>query len=101
MTRRKTAERGYGGEHQAERERLRPSVEAGQAWCCEDVCLEERDGNSRWIAPDSEWHLAHGAGQQGYKGPAHARCNLSEVARRTIAVPRAPEPTPDSLWWRP
>lgn len=94
-----TTQRGYGSAHQAERERWRPVVDAGHAECAELVCLEERDGRGRWIPPGSEWHLAHGADQQGYRGPAHVRCNTAEGARRMHAQ-RAARP-PSTLWWSP
>ena len=72
----------YGPEHRAEREALRPVVEAGEAYCAEPICLVERDGGSRWIEPWSEWHLAHDRTRPGeYHGPAHARCNESEGGR--------------------
>lgn len=94
-----TKQRGYGAEHQAKRADWAPVVAAGQAYCAEVICLEERDGRSRWIAPGSRWHLAHAADQQGYRGPAHGRCNESEAARRGNAARNAqPEPT---LWWSP
>lgn len=56
-------------------------VKAGDAWCAEVVCLME----SRWIPPDSRWHLAHDHSDptgQRYLGPAHERCNTSEGATR-------------------
>jgi hypothetical protein len=99
--RRTTSERGYGAEHQAEKERWRPIVDAGEAYCAEVVCLEERDGRSRWLEPGTPWHLAHADGQQGYRGAAHERCNTSEGARRgNAARGQSDEPTP-TLWWQP
>lgn len=71
-----TTERGYGRAHQVERERWRPTVEAGQAWCTEPICLHD----DRWIPPGTPWHLAHNREAGGYRGPAHERCNTSEGA---------------------
>ena len=69
----------YGPAHKAERERWEPVVDQGDAWCAEVICLVERDGGDRWIPPGTEWHLAHDRNVPGtYRGPAHARCNLSE-----------------------
>jgi len=99
--RRSTSERGYGKDHQAERERWRPVVDRGEAYCAEIVCLEENDGNGRWIEPGTEWHLAHADGQVGYRGPAHARCNISEASRRMHAARAKQEALSRSLWWRP
>jgi len=95
-----TNDRGYGAAHQAEKNRWRPIVNAGQAQCTETICLEERDGRTRWIKPGTPWHLAHGDGQQGYRGPAHERCNTSEGATRGNAA-RSPSTKTATLWWQP
>jgi hypothetical protein len=81
-----TTERGYGSPHQKERARWQPVIAAGQAWCAETACLEP----TRWIAPGSPWHLAHGTGQDGYRGPAHERCNIAEANRRRAGRRRKP-----------
>jgi hypothetical protein len=71
--------RGYGAEHQAERERWRPTVEAGDAWCAEVVCLMP----TRWIDPAiDEWDLAHTVDRTAYLGPAHVFCNRTEPQLR-------------------
>jgi hypothetical protein len=85
-----TTQRGYGAEHQAERARWAPTVEAGEGQCAERVCLEENEGRGRWIPPDAAWHLAHAEGQHGYRGPAHARCNISEASKRMHGTATAP-----------
>jgi hypothetical protein len=74
-----TTERGYGADHQRQRKALTPTVDAGQAWCTEPICLMD----DRWIQPGTPWDLAHNreAGPGQYRGPAHARCNRSEGAR--------------------
>ena len=73
------SEQTYGPEPRAERARLAPTVEAGEAQCAELVCLLEQEGGSRWIPPGSEWHLAHDRTRPGeYRRPAHPRCNSSE-----------------------
>lgn len=93
-------QRGYGPEHKAEKERWRPLVDSGQAYCAELICLNNNDGLGRWIEPGTDWHLAHDDGQQGYRGPAHARCNISEASLRMHAT-RAAEKAPRTLWWDP
>lgn len=80
-----TTARGYGADHQRERERLRPSVEAGNAECAEVVCHM----TSRSIDPTDEWELAHTVDREGYHGPAHWLCNRRE--RRLRADPDALE----------
>lgn len=72
----------YRRAHQAERERWRPTVEAGQAYCVEPICLELRDGRGRWIHPLSKWHLCHDAATGAWLGPGHPRCNIAESNRR-------------------
>lgn len=76
-TRASTTARGYGADHQAQREAWRPTVEAGQAHCTEIICLN----TSRWIQPGTPWDLAHDRTTGGYLGPAHRKCNRSEGAR--------------------
>jgi hypothetical protein len=73
----RTAARGYGAAHQAERRRLAPTVAQGEGWCTELVCLMK----TRWIRPGSPWDLAHDRASGGYLGPAHRRCNRAEGAR--------------------
>lgn len=73
-------ERGYGKAHREERARWKPIVEGGQANCC--IC-------GYWIEPGTKWHLDHTEDRTGYRGAAHAQCNLrdgaSRGARRTNA----------------
>lgn len=76
---RSTTQAGYGSAHQKTRASYEPLVAAGLGWCCETVCLNP---GGRWIRPGSAWHLAHTEDRSGYKGPAHAVCNLSEAGRR-------------------
>lgn len=64
--------------HRAVRAEWEPIVEAGDADCAELICLEP----DRWIAPGSDWDLAHGDTRDEYRGPAHARCNRSEGGKR-------------------
>lgn len=99
--RRRTTERGYGAEHKAEKERWRPIVNAGDAYCAEALCLEERDGRGRWIRPGTPWHLAHAVGQVGYLGPAHRRCNIAESNERRRGRTIARAVVTSTLWWRP
>lgn len=82
----KTTDRGYGREHQKLRKQWEPIVNAGRAYCAETTCLMD----SRLIQPGSPWHLAHADGQNGYRGPAHRRCNLAERNRRRNPLRRSP-----------
>jgi hypothetical protein len=68
----------YRHAHQLERKRWEPVVAAGEAYCCERVCVMR----SRWIAPGTRWDLAHDETGTAYLGPAHARCNRREGAAR-------------------
>jgi len=72
----------YRHAHQQERLKWKPVVEAGEAYCAEPVCLIERAGGSRWIAPGTPWHLCHDTTGTIWIGVGHRRCNTSEGARR-------------------
>lgn len=65
--------RGYGAGHRAVRAQWRPIVEAGQATCC--LC-------GQGIAPNARWHLDHTPDRTGYRGAAHASCNVKDGAQR-------------------
>ena len=73
-----TTERGYGAEHQAERERWAPHVQAGQILCHARTCLMP----SRVIYPDTAWDLGHNPERTAWTGPEHSSCNRSEGATR-------------------
>lgn len=68
--------------HKELRAKLGAEVQAGRAWCCETICLEERDGRTRHIPPGAPWDVAHSDDGLTYKGPAHRRCNRADGARR-------------------
>ena len=65
------AARGYDAAHDRERAKWAPVVAAGQAWCMETECLME----DRYITPGTPWDLAHNKNRDGWRGPAHRRCN--------------------------
>ena len=72
----------YSGQHPKIRAAIKPLVDAGQAYCAEQVCVKA----DRWIAPGSPWDLAH-APDGSYAGAAHRRCNRREAAiRRNKAI---------------
>ena len=77
-----TTERGYGAEHRAERERWRPTVEAGQAMCHATRCLIEEDAGTRSIQPTAKWDLGHTPDRSAWTGPEHERCNRADGGRR-------------------
>lgn len=87
-----TTASGYGWDHQQERARWKPTVDRGEAWCTEPICLM-RD---RWIPPGTPWDLAHNRETGGYRGPAHARCNRSEGARWGNRVRRTTRRAPSA-----
>lgn len=76
MTTGSTTRGGWGWPHQQERARIKPTVDAGNGYCTEPVCLYA----DRWIDPSEPWDLAHDRDNGGYHGPAHAKCNRSEGA---------------------
>ena len=74
---RTTTGRGYGTEHQAERERWRPIVEAGDAECAR--CHEP-------INPTDPWDLGHNDDRTAWTGPEHTKCNRAAGGRNGAAV---------------
>ncbi|GAA2516751.1 hypothetical protein [Winogradskya humida] len=85
MAKASTTSRGYGADHQAERERWVPKVKAGFVDCHAVDCVED----SRWIAPGGDWDLGHTPDRTAWTGPEHPRCNRAEGGRRGAAVTNA------------
>lgn len=73
-----TTERGYGWAHQKERRRLKPVVDAGNAWCAQPICLMP----TRWITPGTPWALGHNDTRTAWIGPVHAICNQRDGASK-------------------
>ena len=69
-------------EHKRQRRQGGLLVASGQAVCAETICLEERDGRTRAIAPGTPWDVAHHDDGITYKGVSHERCNRADGARR-------------------
>jgi hypothetical protein len=70
----KTRARGYGGHHQALRDKIAPQVAAGVVKCA-------RCGKP--IAPGSAWDLGHDDHDRSrYNGPEHRACNRRPKPRR-------------------
>lgn len=65
-------QRGYGTEHERERERWKPIVATGTAKCIR--CGE-------LIAPNAKWSPDHLDDRSGYGGPSHRLCNLKAGGR--------------------
>ena len=72
----RTAERGYGGDHQAARRQVARRVEAGGVSC-------SRCGGP--IMPDAKWDLDHSDDRGSYLGAAHAACNRRAGAAKRHA----------------
>lgn len=75
-----TAARGYGGKHQAERDKWRPRVNRGEVNCA-------RCGQP--IEPGRAWDLGHTDDRKGYTGPEHTRCNRVAGGRNGAKVTHA------------
>ena len=58
-------------EHRAMRKALKAEVDAGRAVCC--LCR-------RPIVPGTRWHADHNDARTGYRGAAHAKCNVKVAA---------------------
>lgn len=90
-----TTARGYGAEHQAERRKWVPLVEAGKVkcWRCGEL-----------IPPGSKWDLGHSdTDRSRYMGPEHAaRCNRRAGGKKAGLLRRRPKPLyhyPARLEW--
>lgn len=65
--------RGLGARHQQIRGAFAILVAQGGELCC--LCSDP-------IKPGQAWDLDHTSDREGYRGPAHTRCNRSEGATR-------------------
>lgn len=64
--------RGYGAEHDAERRKWQPFIDAGGVLCVR--CGRE-------IVPGTRWSPDHTDDRTAYLGPAHEACNLRAAGR--------------------
>jgi len=62
-------QRGYGAQHQAERQRIQDQMDQGDTFTCAR-CHQP-------ITPGQAWHLDHNRNRTGYLGPSHEHCNNS------------------------
>lgn len=78
-----TTERGYGSDHQRERDRWVQYQQDGgddrhgSLRCRAEVCVMPTE----WIYPGQRWDLGHD-GDREWRGPEHERCNRSEGTAR-------------------
>jgi hypothetical protein len=75
----------YGNAHQKLRRALKPTIDAGDGWCAQPICLMP----SRRIAPGARWCLGHNDAGTEWIGPVHELCNQREAAAkggRTVAA---------------
>jgi hypothetical protein len=76
----------WNWDHQKERARLKPIVEAGHAYCQQGIPGNGSSGTclmrSRWIEPGSTWVLGHNDAGTAHIGPVHAVCNTNDAAVR-------------------
>jgi hypothetical protein len=70
-------QRGYDREHEAERRRWSPLVDAGQVACA-------RCGQP--IGPGTPWDLGHTDDRTAWTGPEHATCNRAAGGRNGKAI---------------
>lgn len=69
-----STQRGYGPAHRKARAKWKARIaQDGGTQCC--IC-------GYWVDPDEQWHLDHTEDRTGYRGVAHARCNIRDGAKR-------------------
>ena len=68
----------YGPAHKRERARLAPTVEHGEAYCAQPICIKP----NRWIQPGTPWCLGHNDTGTAWIGPVHYACNHQDAAKR-------------------
>jgi hypothetical protein len=85
---RSTTQRGYGADHQRERRRWKPTVDAGRATCWRCQQPIRLIATPKGPRPEP-WDLGHDDhDRRRYRGPEHVHCNrkagacLSNRARR-------------------
>lgn len=81
----KTSERGYGAEHQAERERWQHQLDAGQTvrCACNRPDCPYHDGRCPvMITAETAWDLGHTDDRTGWTGPECRPCNRSAGTRK-------------------
>lgn len=83
---RTTAERGYDHTHQQTRAALEPLVATGTVACCRCHQL---------ILPGQPWDLDHNDTRDGYRGPAHRRCNRGKYDGGVTETPGAAHDSSD------
>ena len=88
MSRASTTTRGYGTDHQRERARWDPYVQAGLATCAR--CHRP--------IPPGPWDLGHNDDRTGWTGPEHVSCNRSAGARNAARVTNLRRRTTRRSW---
>lgn len=80
-----TTERGYGAEHQAERRKWEPLVNAGNLMCVRQgpKCVGQP------LDPGQAWDLGHNEDRTAWTGPECVPCNRGAGGRNGAAVTNA------------
>jgi hypothetical protein len=88
-----TTSRGYGWQHQQERDRWKPRIATGTVACWR--CLARGiPHHQALITPSEPWDLGHDdTDRRHYRGPEHRACNRGEPSRRKT------KPQPHSRTW--
>ncbi len=80
-----TTQRGYGTDHQAERQRWAPLVQAGTVTCArqDPGCIGQP------LQPGQPWDLGHTDDRTAYTGPECVPCNRSAGGKAGAAASHA------------
>lgn len=84
-TTRSTDERGYGAQHQAERDTWKSALASGltvQCACTRPDCPHHQGQCPTMISDGDDWDLGHTEDRTGYHGPECRPCNRSDGGRK-------------------
>jgi hypothetical protein len=70
--------RGYGRQHELQRQAWEPKVKRGGVHCHAKVCFMP----ARLILAGQTWDLGHNEDRTQWTGPEHTKCNRSEGGKR-------------------
>ncbi len=93
-TRKTTAQRGYGTEHQRERKKYERRIKSGETFrcsCARPDCTGHDGQCQTIITAGMQWDLGHNADRTDWSGPECIPCNRGDGARNSNRARRDDE----------